>query len=150
MSVASVLQRNPTKLAVLESSSITRPKDLDGKTYAGFGLPYEEPQIKTVVINGRISSRSYPRYKLARPFFKHVLAHVDRFCMQSEEAARRIVAIGADPARVIVTGSLKFDALDEAPLPGRGPTRPGAPPHGPRAERRPGRRRGSARDSSTE
>jgi ABC-type nitrate/sulfonate/bicarbonate transport system substrate-binding protein len=51
VAVASVLQRNPTKLAVLESSGIMRPKDLDGKTYAGFGLPYEEPQIKTVVVN---------------------------------------------------------------------------------------------------
>ena len=25
------------------------PRDFDGKTYAGFGLPYEEPQIKTVI-----------------------------------------------------------------------------------------------------
>jgi ABC-type nitrate/sulfonate/bicarbonate transport system substrate-binding protein len=50
-SVAAVLQSNPTKLAVLDSSSIQRPRDLDGKTYAGFGLPYEEPQIKTVIRN---------------------------------------------------------------------------------------------------
>jgi ABC-type nitrate/sulfonate/bicarbonate transport system substrate-binding protein len=49
-SVAAVLQRNPTELAVLDSSSIKRPRDFDGKTYAGFGLPYEEPQIKTVVV----------------------------------------------------------------------------------------------------
>ncbi|HLG11144.1 MAG TPA: ABC transporter substrate-binding protein [Dehalococcoidia bacterium] len=48
-SVAAVLQRNPTELAVLDSSSIRRPRDFDGRTYAGFGLPYEEPQIKTVV-----------------------------------------------------------------------------------------------------
>jgi ABC-type nitrate/sulfonate/bicarbonate transport system substrate-binding protein len=48
--VAAVLQRNPTELAVLDSSSIKRPRDFDGKTYAGFGLPYEEPQIKTVVV----------------------------------------------------------------------------------------------------
>jgi 3-deoxy-D-manno-octulosonic-acid transferase len=32
--------------------------------------------------------------------------------MQSEESARRIVDIGADPARVTVTGSLKFDSLE--------------------------------------
>lgn len=70
--------------------------------------------VKTVLVNGRISSRSYPRYKLARPFFRHVLADVDRFCMQGDESARRIVEIGADPSRVIVTGSLKFDSL-EAP-----------------------------------
>jgi 3-deoxy-D-manno-octulosonic-acid transferase len=72
--------------------------------------------IKTVVINGRISSRSYPRYRLIRPFFRRVLADVDRFCMQSEESARRLVDLGADPARVLVTGSLKFDSL-ELPAP---------------------------------
>ena len=32
-------------------------------------------------------------------------------------------ALGADPARVVVTGSLKFDSLDTASLPGRGPAR---------------------------
>jgi 3-deoxy-D-manno-octulosonic-acid transferase len=68
--------------------------------------------VKMVVINGRISSRSYPRYRLIRPFFRHVLADVDRFCMQSEESARRLVDLGADPARVTVTGSLKFDSLE--------------------------------------
>ena len=68
-----------------------------------------------MLVNGRISSRSYPRYRLARPFFRRVLANVDRFCMQSEESARRIIDIGADPERVVVTGSLKFDSLD---LPG--------------------------------
>ena len=64
------------------------------------------------MINGRISSRSYPRYRLIRPFFRRVLADVDRFCMQSEESARRLVDLGADPARVTVTGSLKFDSLE--------------------------------------
>ena len=68
--------------------------------------------VKTLLVNGRISSRSYPRYKAARPFFRHVLAQVDRFCMQSQESARRIIDIGADPARVTVTGSLKFDSLE--------------------------------------
>jgi 3-deoxy-D-manno-octulosonic-acid transferase len=68
--------------------------------------------IRTVLVNGRISSRSYPRYRLARAFFRHVLGHVDRFCMQSDESARRIAEIGADRERVVVTGSLKFDSLD--------------------------------------
>ena len=72
--------------------------------------------IRTVVINGRISARSYPRYKLVRPFFRRVLADIDRFCMQSDESARRIIDLGADPSRVSVTGSLKFDSLP-APAP---------------------------------
>src|SRR6266513_5252141 len=76
--------------------------------------------VKTVMINGRISSRSYPRYRMIRPFFKRVLANVDCFCMQSEESARRLVDLGADPARVTVTGSLKFDSLEEPAVTGHG------------------------------
>jgi 3-deoxy-D-manno-octulosonic-acid transferase len=72
-------------------------------------------RVKTAVINGRISSRSYPRYRLIRPFFRRVLADIDRFCMQSEESARRLVDLGADPARVTMTGSLKFDSLEMPP-----------------------------------
>jgi 3-deoxy-D-manno-octulosonic-acid transferase len=78
----------------------------------------QQAGVKTVLINGRISSRSYPRYRMARWFFRRVLANVDRFCMQSEESARRIVDMGADPARVTVTGSLKFDSLDIPGVPG--------------------------------
>ena len=68
--------------------------------------------VNTMLVNGRISSRSYPRYRLARPFFRRVLRHVDRFCMQSDESARRIIDIGADRERVVVTGSLKFESLE--------------------------------------
>jgi 3-deoxy-D-manno-octulosonic-acid transferase len=68
--------------------------------------------IKTAVVNGRLSSRSFPRYRLIRPFMRRVLQDIDRFCVQSDESGRRFVELGADPARVIVTGSLKFDSLD--------------------------------------
>src|SRR6266496_3390875 len=68
--------------------------------------------MKTIVINGRISQRSYPRYRLIRPFFRRVLADVDRFCMQSDESARRLVDLGTEAGRVTVTGSLKFDSLE--------------------------------------
>ena len=49
VSVASVLQRGVTEVAVLDSSDIKRPRDFDGRVYAGFGLPFEEPQIKSVI-----------------------------------------------------------------------------------------------------
>ncbi|MBM3749783.1 MAG: 3-deoxy-D-manno-octulosonic acid transferase [Acidimicrobiia bacterium] len=68
--------------------------------------------VRTLMVNGRISSRSYPRYRMARGFFRQVLAHVDQCCMQSDESARRIIDIGADPSRVTVTGSLKFESLE--------------------------------------
>ena len=67
--------------------------------------------IRTVVVNGRISARSYPRYRLIRPLFRRVLADIDHFCVQSEETARRLRDLGADAERISVTGSLKFDSL---------------------------------------
>jgi 3-deoxy-D-manno-octulosonic-acid transferase len=76
--------------------------------------------IHTAVINGRISRRSYNRYRLVRVFFRRVLADVDRFCVQGEETSRRLVALGADPSRITIAGSVKFDSLDPATRPGRG------------------------------
>ena len=84
--------------------------------------------IKTAVVNGRLSARSFPRYRLARGFFRRVLADIDAFCVQSEESARRFVEIGAAPERVTVTGSLKFDSLEPAGGHAAGPAaRPRAP-----------------------
>jgi 3-deoxy-D-manno-octulosonic-acid transferase len=76
--------------------------------------------VKTLMVNGRISYRSFPRYRLIRPFMKRVLSDIDRFCVQGEETARRLADLGADPARITVTGSLKFDSLESSPIPGRG------------------------------
>ena len=67
--------------------------------------------VRTAIVNGRVSARSFPRYRLLAPLMRHVLADIDAFCMQSDEGARRITLMGADPARVVVTGSLKFDAV---------------------------------------
>jgi 3-deoxy-D-manno-octulosonic-acid transferase len=67
--------------------------------------------VRTVMVNGRISNRSYPRYRIVRRFIGRVLGDVDRFCMQSEESAQRILDLGAERGRVLVTGNLKFDAV---------------------------------------
>lgn len=61
------------------------------------------------VVNARVSDRSFPRYRRFRWFFSRVLAPVDVFLAQTEEDARRLVAIGAPPERVRVSGNLKFD-----------------------------------------
>jgi 3-deoxy-D-manno-octulosonic-acid transferase len=83
--------------------------------------------VKTAVVNGRISRRSFQRYRLVRPLFRRVLGTIDLFCVQGEETARRVIDLGADPARVRVTGSLKFDSLDLSALettPGRSASGP--------------------------
>jgi 3-deoxy-D-manno-octulosonic-acid transferase len=65
--------------------------------------------IPVVLFNGRISNRSFHRYRSFRFFFKEVLRGVAAFGMQSGRDAERIVEIGAPPDRVVVTGNLKFD-----------------------------------------
>jgi ABC-type nitrate/sulfonate/bicarbonate transport system substrate-binding protein len=48
-SVMAILQKSASAIAVLDSSGITRPRQLDGKTYAGFGYPNEAPTLKFVI-----------------------------------------------------------------------------------------------------
>jgi 3-deoxy-D-manno-octulosonic-acid transferase len=69
--------------------------------------------VPIAVVNGRISDRSFPRYRRVRSLLRHVLAQVDLFLMQSETHAQRIRALGAPPGTVRVSGNLKFDALAE-------------------------------------
>jgi 3-deoxy-D-manno-octulosonic-acid transferase len=71
-------------------------------------------KIPIVMINGRISSRSFRRYRLVQPFFRRVLQCIDLFCMQSAADAERILALGASPERVRVVGNLKFDVTPPA------------------------------------
>jgi len=78
--------------------------------------------VKTALVNGRVSDRSFARYRLAGWFFRRALAPLDLCCAQSEESARRLTVLGVSPARVRVTGNLKFDTLDRpAPRAGWGP-----------------------------
>ena len=49
VSVMAILQHTAQDIAVLASSDITRPRDLDGKTYAGFGGPQEGPTLTSVI-----------------------------------------------------------------------------------------------------
>jgi 3-deoxy-D-manno-octulosonic-acid transferase len=70
---------------------------------------------RVVVVNARISNRSWPRYERFRWALKKMLVNVDLFLAQTEEDGARLQSIGADPSRVQVTGNLKFDVNLPAP-----------------------------------
>src|SRR5262249_41635426 len=57
---------------------------------------------RIAIVNGRISDRSFGRYRFWRGTMRPILAHVDAFLMQSEEDARRVRKIGAPAERVFV------------------------------------------------
>jgi 3-deoxy-D-manno-octulosonic-acid transferase len=65
--------------------------------------------ITVVVVNARISDRSWPRYRLLKGLWKPFLSRIDCVLAQSETDAERLKAIGCAPDRVLVAGNLKFD-----------------------------------------
>lgn len=65
--------------------------------------------VPVVMVNGRIGSKSLRQYQWIKCFIRRVLLAVNKFCMQSGLDAERIVAIGADPERVAVTGNTKYE-----------------------------------------
>ena len=62
-----------------------------------------------ILVNARVSDRSFPGYRLGRPFMRRVLQNISRICTQTETDAERFQALGAHPERVVVTGNMKFD-----------------------------------------
>lgn len=62
---------------------------------------------RTLIVNGRISERSFSREKKLRFFFKALLAKVDRCLMQTDKDVERVLALGAKSAERM--GSTKFD-----------------------------------------
>jgi 3-deoxy-D-manno-octulosonic-acid transferase len=66
--------------------------------------------VPIVLANARLSSRAARHYRLAGSLVRETLGRVSAIAVQSEPDARRLVALGAQPDRVRVTGSLKFDA----------------------------------------
>jgi 3-deoxy-D-manno-octulosonic-acid transferase len=69
--------------------------------------------VPVALVNGRISEKSFARYKLIRPFIRRVLADLSLAAAQSEGDAARLVGLGLGPERARVTGNVKFD-IEEA------------------------------------
>ncbi len=69
--------------------------------------------VPIMIANGRLSDRSFRRYRRIRPLLRSMLDDVRVFAMQSPEDARRIIELGARAERVFVTGNLKNEALPD-------------------------------------
>jgi 3-deoxy-D-manno-octulosonic-acid transferase len=65
--------------------------------------------IPVALVNGRISERSFGRYRLVGRFLAKTLTRLSMAAMQSKEDGRRLEALGAPPERVKCFGNLKYD-----------------------------------------
>ena len=64
---------------------------------------------KIAVVNGRLSERSFGRYRKVRGFLKRVLSNIDLALMQGGDDANRLISLGLAAAKAKVTGNLKYD-----------------------------------------
>ena len=74
--------------------------------------------IKTIMVNGRISVRSFDSYMKVRFFMKRVLQNLDIMSMIMKSDADKIISMGASPERVLISGNSKYDRLADQVHPG--------------------------------
>jgi 3-deoxy-D-manno-octulosonic-acid transferase len=90
---------------------------LETEIWPNFLRVTRSQNIPVLFVSGRISERSFTRYRkyldrfgfFLRPFLKDALGNASAFLMQSEKDAERIRALGAPSDRVSVSGNLKYD-----------------------------------------
>ena len=70
--------------------------------------------IPVVIINGRISDKSFSRYKKVKPVAKSIFQKVNLTLAQTDQYAQRFKEIGVPEKKVVVTGSLKYDTAQIA------------------------------------
>ncbi len=65
--------------------------------------------IPVVVVNGRVSDRSLPRYRALQRLWRPFLRKLTRVLAQTEQDRKRFIAIGVPTAIVETAGNLKYD-----------------------------------------
>jgi len=73
--------------------------------YLLFALAHKRG-AKTMLINARISERSYPRYKRFSWLYGHIFKHIDEVYAQSKEDKERLEFLGAKNVQVV--GNIKL------------------------------------------
>jgi 3-deoxy-D-manno-octulosonic-acid transferase len=67
--------------------------------------------VRVVMVNGRISPRSFKRYAVTKFFWKGILDLVEELGVISQIDAERLEVLGAPASKVHVVGNAKYDSL---------------------------------------
>jgi len=79
------------------------------EVWPNFVLIADQLKTPVIVVNGRITDRSFSKYKKIKPLAKEIFRRLTLVLAQTDEYARHFIEIGCPPKKVIVTGSLKYD-----------------------------------------
>ena len=70
--------------------------------------------IPVVIANGRITETSFKSYRIGSFLTRRMFRRLAAFCVQEQIYADRFIALGADPAKTVVTGTMKFDTAPQS------------------------------------
>jgi 3-deoxy-D-manno-octulosonic-acid transferase len=80
---------------------------IETELWPNFIFESRKSGARLVLINGRISEKSFPRYMMFRWLFRKTLAAFDAIGVQNREYFNRFLKIGAEPSALAVTGNIK-------------------------------------------
>lgn len=88
---------------------------LETELWPNFLRECRRRKTAVILVNGRISPRSFARYRKARRFMARVMSDLSLIVMQSEADRERAIGLGAPSDRARMCGNLKYDfSLDES------------------------------------
>lgn len=94
--LAAMVRVQPKVVAIMET-----------ELWMNFLWAAKSMDARTMLVNGRISDRSFPRSRRLRFFYRSLLRNLDEAHMQTQVDAERIMELGAKTADVF--GNCKFD-----------------------------------------
>lgn len=87
---------------------------METEIWFNFIREVDHSKARVAIVNGRLSPRSFKRFRYIKKFMKRVLSHIDLALMQENADATRLMTLGMRANSVRVTGNIKFDHdLDE-------------------------------------
>lgn len=92
--------------------ALTRPRLvvlMETELWPNLVAAAERSGIPVALVNARLSARGAARYARLPALVGEMVARLDWVAAQAEADASRLIALGASPSRVAVTGSVKFD-----------------------------------------
>jgi 3-deoxy-D-manno-octulosonic-acid transferase len=88
---------------------------VESEFWPNFLFAAERRDLPVVLVNGKMSERSAQRFTAFSTLSRELLGSLTEVCVQMPLYAERFLRVGVDPARVHVTGNMKFDNIPIKP-----------------------------------
>jgi len=92
---------------------------LESEIWPNFLMALKRRGIPAILVNGKVSKKSYRAYRLAGPWLRPAFGGLTKILTQSSRDVRRYKYLTKRPADVGVCGNLKFDSLPTPMTPER-------------------------------